>query len=356
MKNKLQFIAIISVILLSSACKKSSPSSDHPTPAPPETGPFLYIGGISDSKGIYWKFSLSDTLASAIADTVENSTNISAIVISDSTRYMVGGSAGYWINNTFVPVPGASQLNLLAVSGTTVYTAGQDISLNQALWTNGAESENLTSAMSGIFVQADQDYSLTGIALSGSNILVSGTWVVEGVPGGPDSAIDGGFGVLFTNGVGQLLPYNNDSYFGGILFHWTSGVTVAGNDTYVAGILPDSIAVPKGGFWKNGVWNSINNGQFRPSAIASSGSNVVIAGYTYTLPWNPLSIQAAYWQNGNLTNLNGANTYMVAAYGNDAYVLGSDDNGNIVVWKNGSLFKTLNGTIMGSVSCITVGI
>ena len=357
MKRSIRSIAILTAILLSCACKKSTPSTDHPTPAPPETPPFLYIGGTtSDSKGIYWKFSLTDTSASVIADTVENATNIAAIVISDSIRYMVGGSAGYWKNKTFIALPGANQLDLLAVSGNTVYTAGSDISLNQALWTNSTESENLSGAMSSIFVQADQDYSLTGIALAGSNVLVSGTWVVEGVPGGPDSAINGGFGVLFTNGVGQLLPYNNQSYFGGILFHWTNGVTVSGSDTYVAGILPDSIADPKGGFWKNGVWNSINNGQFRPNAIASSGSNVVITGYTYPLPWNPSAIRAAYWQNGNLTMLNGSQGNMVAVYGNDVYILGSDFNGNIVVWKNGALFKTLNGTIAGSVSCIAVGI
>jgi hypothetical protein len=356
MKVRIRFIAIITAILLSYSCKKSTPSSVNQTPAPPETPPFLYIGGASDFKGIYWKFSLADTAASVIADTVENATNVSAIVISDSMRYMVGGVAGYWKNKNFITLPGAYQLNLLAVSGTTVYTAGSDISLNQALWTNSTESENLTNAMSSIFVEAEQNYSLTGIALSGSNVLVSGTWVVEGVPGGPDSAINSGFGVLFTNGVGQLLPYNNQSYFGGILFHWTNGVTVSGSDIYVAGILPDAIADPKGGFWKNGVWTSINNGQFRPNAIASSGSNVVITGYTYPLLWNPSAIQAAYWQNGNLTMLNGSQGNMVAVYGNDVYVLGSDNNGNIVVWKNGSLFKTLNGIISGSVSCIAVGI
>ena len=354
MNARIRFIAIITATLLSCACKKSSPSI-HTTPAPPESPPFLYIGGISDSKGIYWKFSLSDTAASVIADTVENAPNISAIVFSDSTRYMVGGSAGYWRNKSFVAVPGALQLNLLAVSGTTVYTEGQDISFNLAQWTNNTESANLTSAMGGIFTRADLSYGLTGMAVSGSNVIVSGTLVVEGVPGGPDSAVYAGFGVLCTNGAAQLLPYNNYTLFGGNLFQWTNGVTVSGNDIYVAGTLPDTISTPHGGYWKNGVWSSINNGQFRPTAIASSGSNVVITGYTYTLPWNPSSIRAAYWQNGNLTNLNGSNTYMAAAYGDDAYVLGSDNNGNIVVWKNGSLFKSLNGTITGSVSCIAVG-
>jgi hypothetical protein len=95
MKLRLQFIIILTATFLSCACKKTTPSTVNPTPAPPETPPFLYIGGTtSDSRGIYWKFSLTDTSASVIADTVENSTNIAAIVISDSIRYMVGGSAG----------------------------------------------------------------------------------------------------------------------------------------------------------------------------------------------------------------------------------------------------------------------
>ena len=356
MKARLQFIVIITAILLSGACKKSSPSSVQPTPAPPETPPFLYIGGTSDSKGIYWKFSLSDTSASVIADTVENSTNISSIVFSDSTRYMVGGSAGYWKNKSFVPVPGALQLDLLAVSGTNVYTEGEDISFNFAQWTNNTELANLTSAMDGFFTRADLSYGWTGMAVSGFNVLVSGTLVVEGIPQGPDSAIYAGFGVLFTNGAAQLMPYTNYTLFGGDLYHWTVGVAVSGTDTYVAGTLADTIAVPKGGYWKNDVWNSINNGLFHPLAIASSGSNVAITGYTLTVPWNPSLIQAAYWQNGNLTTFNGTQGEMVAVYGSDVYVLGSDNNGKIVVWKNGSLFKTLDGIISGSVSCIAVGI
>jgi hypothetical protein len=357
MKTSIQFfISLIAGILLICSCKKDSPKvTPTPPPAPVVKGPFLYIGGISDSKGIYWKFSLSQPSANVIADTVQNSTNISSIVISDSTRYMVGGSAGYWKNDSFVAVRGASQLNLLAVSGTNVYTEGLDMSFNLAQWTNNTESENLTSAMTGIFTSADLNYGLTGMAVSGSNVIISGTLVVEGVPGEADSTIYSGFGVLCTNGVAQLLPYLNYTFFGGMLFQWTSGVAVSGNDIYVAGTLPDTTSVPKGGFWKNGVWNSINNGLFHPAAIVSSDSNVVITGYTYTLPWNPSSMHAAYWQNGNLTDCNGTNGIMVAVYGGDVYVLGQDNSGNIVVWKNGSLFKTLNGTIIGSVSCMAVG-
>lgn len=356
MKNKPQiFIAIIAGILLLSACKKDSPKVSSTPPPPAIPGPFLYLAGSSDSKGICWKLSLSQPSDSVTADTIQNAANISAIVISDTTRYMVGSSGGYWKNDSFIAIPSASQLNLIAVSGTTVYTAGFDISFNMAQWTNTTESANLTSAIDGIFTHADLQYSLTGMAVSGSNALVSASLVIEGIPGEADSSIFSGFGLLITNGIAQLLPYNNYTYFGGIYYPWTTGVTVSGNDIYVPGTLPDTVSPPKGGFWKNGIWNSINSGLFRPSAITSSDTNVVIIGYTYTLPWNPSSIQAAYWQNGTLTPLNGTSAVRVALYGSDVYVLGQDNNGNIVVWKNGTLFKTLNGVIKGNVVCMTTG-
>jgi len=70
-------------------------------------GPYLYLGGSDDSKGVYWKISLLRPWADVIADTVQNATNISSIVISDTTRYMIGGSAGYWKNDSFIAVPSA---------------------------------------------------------------------------------------------------------------------------------------------------------------------------------------------------------------------------------------------------------
>jgi len=67
-------------------------------------------------------------------------------------------------------------------------------------------------------------------------------------------------------------------------------------------------------------------------------------------------MQAAYWQNGTLTHLNGVSAVMVALNGSDVYVLGQDNSNNIVVWKNGTLFKTLNGSINGSVGCMAIGV
>jgi len=104
----------IAGVLLTCSCKKDSPQV-NPTPIPVLGGPYLYLGGSDDSKGVYWKISLLRPWADVIADTVQNATNISSIVISDTTRYMIGGSAGYWKNDSFIAVPSASQLNLLAV-------------------------------------------------------------------------------------------------------------------------------------------------------------------------------------------------------------------------------------------------
>ena len=350
--------ALITGILLTCSCKKDSPKVTTTTPPPPPAipGPFLYLAGSTGTQGICWKLSLSEPSDSIKADTIQNARNISAMVISDSIRYMVGATGGYWKNDSFVAIPGASQLNLITVSGTTVYTAGSDISAGLGIWTNSTESENLDNGLDAIYPSGvSWSFSITGMAVSGSNVLVSGSWVIEGQYGGPDSALYSGFGVLFTNGAAQILPYNNYTLYGGDYYPWTTGVAVSGNDIYVTGALPDTIPTPNGGFWKNNVWNNINNGAFHPTAITTSDTNVVIIGYTYTLPWNPASMQAAYWQNGTLTHLNGTTAVMVALNGSDVYVLGQANNGNIVVWKNGNLFKTLNGVINGSIGCIAIG-
>jgi hypothetical protein len=123
----------------------------------------------------------------------------------------------------------------------------------------------------------------------------------------------------------------------------------------VAGIFPSRAGkADSGGYWKNGIWNSINNGSFYPSSIASFGSDVYIPGYTYT--WTPTySQQAAYWKNGTLVQLNGAAATAITVYGSDIYVLGVDQNNNIVVWKNGAVFETLGSASTSRATCIAIG-
>jgi hypothetical protein len=141
---------------------------------------------------------------------------------------------------------------------------------------------------------------------------------------------------LWTNGALQL-------YGTGVLlsidYPTTVGVATEGNDVYIAGSFPDTTHA--GGYWKDSVWNTINGGHFAPSSVAAIGSNVCIPGYAYTLTSTTYQQQAVWWENGTLNTLEGALATAMVSDGTDLYILGIDNNSNLVVWKNGNLFATL---------------
>lgn len=335
-------------------CKKDDKSTIKTTP-PTVTGPYLYVGGGTNNKGIYWKTSLSQKVVKSIPDTVANAGYINSVVTSGSDVYLTGEAGGYWKNNAFIPVTNSSNIVHLTLSGSDVYTAGFDNMVNLAYWDNNTETnlQNTVNRNSQFPYQGESDISLSGIALSGTSVLVTGILSFENEPGSPNIPAEGGYGLLWTNGNLQLfgLGYQisaTDQYT-------TVGVAVSGNDIYVAGRMP--AANYPGGYWKNGVFNTINNGAFISSSITTNGTDVYIAGFTNVRPLSPLTPQqAAYWKNGTFVSIPGGSTATaIAVSGSDVYVLGIDNNNNNVVWKNGAVFETLGSALTQLATCIAIG-
>lgn len=346
------FCYIVCFLTLSSiGCKKEN-NQGRAISATSVTGPYLYVGGSTTSGGFYWKTSLSQSVAHFTTDTISGAGRINAIVTLGSDVYITSQAAGYWKNNTFVPITGASSIFYLALSGNNVYTAGYDNTASLAYWINNAETNLGNTIGRNLFpYQGVATYGLSGIAVSGSNALVTGSLFFENEPFTPDTARSGNFGLLWTNGSVHLF---GQGYFITSFYNNTAGVVVSGNDIYVAGVIPDYTRA--GGYWKNGVWSSINNGGFYPASITSSGSDVYISGYTYTRTPSFSQLGGAYWKNGQLFNFSAASTIIaVAVNGTDMYVLGVDYNRNNVVWKNGTVFETLGSTATESATCMTVG-
>ena len=336
MKFLIPILLLITTVVLLPACKKSSdvPASLPITPG--YIGPYLYVGGATlNSQGVYWKSQLIKPVP--IADTLANAHNITAIATSANGVYMAGEAGGYWKNDSFIAIPNAFNIQFLSLSGSAIYTAGTDKSLNLAYWVNNSEVSLENTFDRSLFpYEGVLSYALSGIAGSGSDVYVTGLLSFENEPFSPDSAVEGTFGMVWKNGGLKLLG-------SGVLLSFdyrsTAGVVLVDSNIYIAGQYPDTTHA--GGYWKNGVWNSINNGAFSPSSIAAIGGKIYIPGYTYIRTPGSFTQQAAYWADGNLVALDGLVANAITSYGSDTYVLGIDPKGNIVVWKNGAVFQTI---------------
>jgi len=334
------------------SCRKHTSSPDSTGDNHPTQGPYLYVGGGTvNAKAVYWKKSLSQPNTITLQDTLTDGRNITSIFTSGSDIYMsvFGANGGYYKNNTLVTLPNCSSVSYITLSGTTVYASGWDNMLNLVYWI-GNTQYTLDNPYKLFPYFGVASSGVTGIALSGSNVLISGSLTVENRPGAPADALEGDFGMMWTNGKLNLIGKKAFPVFN---YHTTVGIAVAGTDVYITGRFPDSTHA--GGYWKNGVWNNINNGAFDPSSITTSGSDVYIAGATYTR--NPgYSQQAAYWVNGNLIQLTGNLAAAIAVDGKDVYILGIDNNDKVVVWKNGdNVFTTIGSNSEVGGECIAIG-
>ncbi|WP_259067786.1 hypothetical protein HDF24_18985 [Mucilaginibacter sp. X4EP1] len=336
--------------LFASGCKKDDKT--NPKPVSTVTGPYLYVGGAANNKGVYWKTSLSATTPNAVADSFKNTNAIYSLITSGKDVYVAGQTAGYYKNDVFVPVTGATGIQYLALSGTTVFAAGADNTANIGYWQSSTETNLSNTIASPLFTSPGTSVlGLSGIAVSGSKVYVTGKLFYEARFGSPANALSGSFGTLWTNGGLQLYgPGQLVSAY----YNSTAGIALVGNDVYVAGRLPDSTYA--GGYWKNGTFNAINNGSFGPTAITSSGNDVYITGYTFVRAAGTYSQQGAYWKNGALISFPGASsTTAIAVNGTDVYILGIDNNNNNVVWKNGAVFETLGSAVVQTASSIAIG-
>jgi hypothetical protein len=359
MKSFILVVLTLAVGISISSCKKhsdapstSASSSSSGTPRPPASvGPYLYVGALYPT-GIYWKISLSEPNSKPIYDTLANAGGITSIVTSGRDVYVAGQRGGYWKNDTLIPVTGASGISYITLLGSTVYAAGWGTYGNSAYWIGNTEINTENTFGRSVFpYEGTSELSLSGIVASASNTFVSGSLWFENEPFSPDSAAQGSFGLLWNNGSLQLFGSGGSASFLSAVNVVTVGVAVSGTDVYVAGRYPDTTFA--GGFWKNGVWNPIAKGTFVPNSIVTIGGTVYMPGSYYNR--TSITQQAAVWANGVLTNLGGASATSVAVYGSDVYILGMDNNGNNVIWKNGAVFDTLGPANTMSATVLAIG-
>ena len=325
---------MIVLSVLASCHKSTDMPGQQPTLTPLSVGPFLYVGGGTlSNQGIYWKSQLNHPVP--VADTLKNANVITSMVGTQDGLYFAAQTAGYYKDTSFIALPAALFVRYLALSGPTIYAAGTDQSANLAYWV-GNNDNNLENSF-GRARYPDEGiatFNLTGIAASGGHVYVTGCLFFENEPFTPDSVVNGSFAMLWTDG--SLQTYGPGESLSAV-YQSTAGVAVAGNDVYVAGRYPDTTYA--GGYWKNGSWNPIANGTFLPSAIAASGNSIYMPGNYWSR--GSYTNGAAYWVDGKLVPLNGAYALAITFFQSDIYILGVDNNSNVVVWKNGEVFETI---------------
>ena len=199
-----------------------------------------------------------------------------------------------------------------------------------------------TSTSSGYYWKNGQRVSLpdegytTGITVSGNDVYMAGYT-------GTDGAYDA---VYWKNGQKVVLANNASS----------TGIVVSGNDVYVCGFTITGGSRANAVYWKNGQQITLSAQDVpEQSAYASAGSyatgiavhgnDVYVCGNF--VPTSNLWPSAVYWKNGqqiilaavdDSSGMMGAMTRGIAVSGNDVYVCGttySSGTSTAVYWKNG---------------------
>jgi len=328
----------IRLLLLTSLVVTSC--SKHPVqPAP---NPFIFLGGAVGNQAAYWKFQLP--LDNALGTPLPGGTLVTSVALSDTDVYFAGSPGLYWKDGSAVTVPGVSSISGIAVSGSDVYFCGIDNLANAAYWADGQET-NLMSTLPNI------SFSLTvgQIAVSGGSIFVGAS---VSFSYGPDTSYYGNSPVYWDNGS---LVYLASHGYGGIYYPSFSGIALSGSDVYVSGNIDiDADTMAWCGYWKNGgkvtLFNRLGDVYAVTSGIALSGEDVYVAGSYID---NGVS-SAVYWKDGSMEMLpGGLAASAIAVNGSDVYVLGTNTAGSAVVWKDGAVAATLSSGAVAT--CMAVG-
>jgi hypothetical protein len=323
--------------LLNTGCKKSDTQQFTP-------GFNIYMAGTVNNAAVFWKNGQGTELAPYSGAT--------CIAVA-GTDIFVGGMLNsvpvYWKNGQ------SNSLGLSAASVTGIALSGSDVYLSGAgqgnpfidstgdIMVNGNTAGYWKNGVFNILENTPRVSAAEGICFSGSDM-----YVVGHAAGATDTAAQ------WKNGVRMNLTSDNGPT------NIAYAVAVSGTDIYAVGV-HNNLPV----YWKNGVMNTLNlsgspdqAGGFA-TAIAVVGTDVYIAGATNS----PASgYQATYWKNGVSTVLSAntsdvSNANGIAVAGSDIYVVGivtsaGTNSYGPVYWKNGAEYK-LSGT--GSINAICVG-
>ncbi len=239
----------------------------------------------------------------------------------------------YWKNGTptLLPSPeGVYSVTGIAVDGSDVYVSGASYTSNPGgpiatYWKNGV----------AVLLSSNVSYA-NAIAVANGNVYVAG------IDEGPETA------VLWTNGTPTGLLDGN--YPGttisvqGIPY----SIAISGSDVYVAGTIGKSFETSPDNYWnaqeavywKNGspvelTQISNNSPNIWATSITLSGSDVYVSGYSAGT--TAATSSSLYWKNGTQTVLGPIDLpTSIAVSGTDIYVAGYLNSVAIGYWKNGT--------------------
>lgn len=294
------------------------------------------------NQAAYWKFQLP--LAKTMGTPLPGGTQVTAVALSDTDVYFAGSPGLYWKDGSAMTVPGASSISGIAVSGSDVYVCGIDSFANAAYWADGQET-NLMPTLPNV----SMSITVGQIAVYGGSVFVGAT-VSFGF--GADTAYWGNSPVYWDNGSPVYLASHG---YGGIYYPSFSGIALSGSDVYVSGNIDiDADTMAWCGYWKNGdkvpLFIRVGDVYAVTSGIAVSGEDVYAAGSFI----DKGVASAVYWKNYEMDVLpGGLAATAIAVNGSDLYILGNNSAGNSVLWKNGAVVATLpSGAIA---TCMAVG-
>jgi len=291
------------------ACKKSGTSGSSDAT--------VYVSGYTGTQGLgqgaYWT---NDSLHLA-----PGITQYTGVAFANSNLYLLD-DIGYWINGSYTALPYVINTftKSIVVNGSDIYIVGNN------------STSNSTATAAAIYWKNGQEVDLTQNISNVTNAFTTSLFVA-----GTDVYTAGYLGVNYGNGQGvywknDSLVYLPDCYI-------PVAIGVAGNTVYVAGqSLTHGIA-----YWVNGQETLLSGIPAYVNAMAVSGNDVYIAGYTAYGP-----NQACYWKNGQLDTLtDGSSATGIAVSGNDVYVCGNGGSNDAVYWKNGVIHILGNGGATG---------
>jgi hypothetical protein len=215
---------------------------------------------------------------------------------------------------------------------------------------------------------------ISGIAMNEQGIPVASYWK-NGVPINLSATYQDAI-VYSSSGFGMTMA-GNDIYVCGVLYtskgnipmYWKNDVpviltpgngeatamAVVGNNIYVSGVVSFDNGDHYGVVWKNGVISYLTEGATfsRANALIVSGQNVYVGGYTI----QDGKTYATYWKNGTPTLLttgdNFAHVQSLAITGNTLYAAGRELGTDVgMYWKNGQVVNLTDGSSQVIISAV----
>jgi len=284
-----------------------------------------------------------------------------AIAVKGNDVYMTGYRYGcgpyrcyvdgiYWKNGVSEYLNLPTYPSSLIISNNDIYLAGSSHYLDGT----GGDAAYLKNEIKVDLPSGSAGAISTAIAVSGSDVYVSGIGINGNTNNGPQNYIakywKNDNAINLTNGTNGAEAWciavsGNDAYVAGMEWNGRSYQDASGN------IEKKSVAK----YWKNSQPVILTDGteDAITTSIAVSGTDVFVAG----TEWNGKTYQiqgstyiyrksiAKYWKNGQAVNLTDgtedAEAKCIAISGTDVYVAGTV-NGYATYWKNGVAVRLSN--------------